>query len=72
LRRRREIDTSVRFKPAGVSSKAHASTTAMGNPITIASTINRTAQFGISKNGKTCVATWVKSQPTTEYATATL
>jgi len=28
-------------------------------------TINRTAQFGISKNGKTCVATWTSSQPTT-------
>jgi hypothetical protein len=31
----------------------------------IRSTTSRTAQFGISKNGKTCVATWIKSQPTT-------
>jgi hypothetical protein len=47
-------------------------TKAIGNPITIANTINRTAQLGISKNGKTCVATWTNSQPTTAYATATL
>jgi hypothetical protein len=48
--------SSVRFKPSGVSSNAHAITSAIGNPIAIANTINRTAQFGISKNGKTCVA----------------
>src|SRR5438552_3023128 len=46
---------SVRFNPSGVNSKAHAMTSAMGKPITIASTTSRTAQFGMSKNGKTCV-----------------
>src|SRR5205809_115397 len=47
-------------------------TSAIGNPITITSTINRTAQFGISKNGNTWVATCTNSQPTLAYATATL
>ncbi len=64
--------SSVRFKPSGVSSNAHAITSAIGNPITIASTTRRTAQFGISKNGKTCVATCTSSHPTIAYATATL
>src|SRR6266705_279674 len=45
--------SSVRLIPSGVSSNAHAITSAIGNPITTASTINRMAQLGISKNGKT-------------------
>ena len=43
--------------PSGVSSKAHAMMSAMGKPITMNRTMSRTPQFGISKNGKTCVAT---------------
>ncbi len=39
-------------------------TSAIGNPMMIASTINLRAQFGISKIGKTCVVTWTNSQPT--------
>ena len=43
----------------------------MGNPSASNSTTSRTAQFGISKNGKTCVAIWMSSHATTAYATAT-
>src|SRR5881398_2457623 len=40
-----------RLIPSGVSSNAQERTSAMGNPITSATTTISTAQFGISKNG---------------------
>ena len=45
---------------------------AIRNPITMINTIRRAPQFGISKNGKTCVAIWMSSQATTACAAATL
>ena len=45
---------------------------ATGNPITSSNTTRRTAQFGISKNGKIWLATCISSQATTAYAIATL
>ena len=48
-----------------VSSNAHARMSAIGKPTTIIKTMSRTPQFGISKKGKTCVATWINNQPTT-------
>src|SRR5213075_3046792 len=66
------IAWAFELTPEGLSSKAQAMTKATGNPMMIASTINRRAQFGISKIGKTWVVTWTNSQPTTAYATATL
>ena len=42
----------------------------MGNPIASTMTKKRTAEFGISKNGKTCVVSWVRNHATTPYATA--
>ena len=53
----------MRLIPSGVSSKAQAITSAIGNPITISRTTRRIAHVGISKSGKTCVATWTK-EPT--------
>src|SRR6516225_6284063 len=64
--------SSVRFNPSGVSSNAHAITSAIGNPIATATITNLTTQLGISRNGKTCVAICIDSQPTIAYATATL
>ena len=46
--------TSVRLIPSGVSSNAHAITSAIGNPMMISTMIKRTTQFGISKNGNIC------------------
>src|SRR6266516_4783305 len=43
--------------PSGVISNAHEKTSATGKPAISTNTTSRTAQFGISKNGKTCVAT---------------
>jgi hypothetical protein len=60
------------LNPSGVSSNAQAITSAIGKPIAMTSTTRRTAWFGISKNGKTCVATWTSSQPTTAQTAATL
>jgi len=57
---------SVRRMPSAVISYAHASAIAMGNPITTSSTISRTAQLGMLKNGKTWVAIWISSQLATE------
>src|SRR5881398_502419 len=48
--------SSVRLIPSGVSSNAQAMTRAIGNPAATNTITNRTTQFGISKNGKTCVA----------------
>src|SRR5207245_4035176 len=56
---------SVRLIPSGVSSNAQARLNATGNPIPSSNTTRRTAQLGISKNGKTCVATCINSQATT-------
>jgi len=57
---RQRGQTSVAFLGApdsrGVRSNIHDSVSAIGKPSTDTSTIRRTAQFGISKNGKTCVA----------------
>ena len=36
-----------------------------GDPARTMRTISRTDQFGSSKKGNTCVATWITSQPTT-------
>ena len=44
--------TSVRFSPSGVSSKAQAITSAIGNPITIASTIKSHGPIGNFKKRK--------------------
>src|SRR4029453_16549716 len=63
---------SVRFSPSGVSSNAHAMISATGKPSAVTKITSRMAQFEISRNGNTCVATWINSQPTTAYATATL
>ena len=53
--------TRSSWRPAAVKRvyipKAHDKTSAIGNPRINSSTTSRTAQFGISKNGKTCVAT---------------
>ena len=57
--------SSVRLSPSGVHSKIHATIMATGKPSRSEITTNRTAQFGMSKNGKTCVAIWIKSQATT-------
>ena len=38
---------------------------ATGKPRIRSSTTSRTAQFGISKNGKSCVAIWISSHATT-------
>jgi hypothetical protein len=54
--------SSVRLIPSGVSSKAQASSSATGKPSARRTTTNRTAQVGISKNGKVCVAIWISSQ----------
>src|SRR5437762_14350147 len=64
--------SSVCLIPSGVSSNAHAMTSAIGKPMIIASTISLRAQFGITKIGKNCVVTWNNSQQTTAYATAIL
>ena len=48
--------SSVRLIPSGVSSNAQAIMSAIGNPIATKTITNRTTQFGISRNGKTCVA----------------
>ena len=45
-----------RAMPCGVHSKNHENSIANGNPTMAATTIQRTTQFGISKNGKTWVA----------------
>src|SRR4029077_6864981 len=45
-----------RLIPSGVSSKAQDKIKATGKPKMSSKTTSRTAQFGISKNGKTCVA----------------
>ena len=37
----------------------------MGNPTASATTTKRTAEFGISKNGKTCVVSCVRNHATT-------
>ena len=50
---------------SGVISNAHDKISATGKPRIKSSTTRRTAQFGISKKGKTCVAIWMRSQPTT-------
>ncbi len=42
--------------PSGVISNAHDKTSATGNPRASSKTTRRMAQFGTSKNGKTCVA----------------
>ena len=49
----------------GVSSNADAITRAMGKPITMSIITSRIAQFGISRNGKTCVAICISSHVTT-------
>ena len=40
-------------------------TIAIGNPAASAMTTKRTAKFGISKNGKTCVVSWMRNHATT-------
>ncbi len=57
--------SSVRLSPSGVHSKIHATTMATGKPSRRTTMIKRTAQFGMLKKGKTCVAIWIKSQATT-------
>ena len=57
----RPIDLSAwtsasRLIPSGVISNAQEKTSATGRPAIDSRTTRRTAQFGISKNGKTCVA----------------
>jgi hypothetical protein len=54
-----------RLIPSGVISNAHDRISATGKPRMSSSTTSRTAQFGISKNGKTWVATWMSSHETT-------
>ena len=46
----------VRFSPSGVISKIHAKTSITGSPMSKIRITRRTAQFGISNMGKTCVA----------------
>ncbi len=58
--------SSVRTIPSGVSSNIHAHAIANGNPASRRTMIQRTATGEMSKNGKTCVATWIKSQATAE------
>ena len=48
--------SSVRLIPCGVRSNIQDKMSAIGNPSTSTITTKRTAQFGISKNGKTWVA----------------
>ena len=61
-----EAGTSlVRLRPSGVHSKIHATIIASGKPSRSTTMTNRTAQFGMSKNGKTWVAIWIRSQATT-------
>jgi len=48
--------------PSGVISNAHDKISATGKPRTSNKTTRRTAQLGMSKNGKTCVAT-LNEQP---------
>ena len=45
---------------------------AIGNPMMSTNTTRRTAQFGISKNGKIWLAICMSSHATTPYAIATL
>ena len=45
----------------GVNSHSQERSIAIGNPAPITMTTKRTAGFGISKNGKTCVVNWVKN-----------
>src|SRR5437764_14818165 len=61
-----------RLIPSGVISKAQDRISATGKPRMSSKTTSRTLQWGISKNGKTWVAIWIRSQATTPYATATL
>src|SRR5262249_389510 len=48
---------SVRLIPSGVSSNAQATISATGKPSAVTRITSRIAQFGISRNGNTCVAT---------------
>jgi hypothetical protein len=57
--------SSSRLRPSGVISKAQAIVKAIGKPRIVVNTISLTIQFGISKNGKTCVAIWTKSHAAT-------
>ena len=59
------LDIFSRLIPSGVISNAHDRISATGKPRISSSTTSRTAQFGISKKGKTCVATWISSHATT-------
>ena len=52
---------SLRFS---IGRRPQAMTSATGNPAATSTITNRTTQVGISKNGKTWVATWTSNQPT--------
>ena len=51
--------------PSGSAQTPRREPRATGNPIISNSTTRRTAQFGISKKGKTCVAIWMSNHATT-------
>ena len=66
------MTSPVRFTPCGVSSKAQAMTSAIGNPAAIAMTNIFITHPGASKVGNKIDAAWISSHATTAYATATL
>ena len=57
--------SAVRTTPCGVASNAQANTTTIGKPIRMNNTTNCAAQSGKWKTGKTCVATSIRTHPTT-------
>src|SRR5207249_882379 len=63
---------SVRFNPSGVSSNAHAITSAIGKPSATSTTSVCTTHSGARNVGNTVELIWTTSQPTIAYATATL
>ena len=59
------------FRPSGVSSNAHAKTSAGMNPMASNTTMMRAGAGPKSNRGKMVSATWISSQAATIYATPT-